>query len=141
MLGLVIGEVLSEPETNDYRKGYQEGKAYMQTKIVDGGLHIDHYGTKSWHQDGKLHRTDGPAIEAADGTKEWWNDGLWHRTDGPAIEYPDGDESWYVDGERHREDGPAVNHASSKEWYLNGQQYSEELFRIIQFNNGIKVND
>ena len=28
-------------------------------------------GTKYWYQDGKLHRTDGPAVEGANGIKEW----------------------------------------------------------------------
>jgi hypothetical protein len=26
--------------------------------------------------DGKLHRSDGPAWEAADGSKQWWVDGV-----------------------------------------------------------------
>ena len=30
---------------------------------------------RGWYQNGKLHRTDGPAIERADGTKEWYIDG------------------------------------------------------------------
>ena len=34
-----------------------------------------------WHQNGKLHRLDGPAIECADGDKEWWVDDKWHRLD------------------------------------------------------------
>jgi len=28
-----------------------------------------------WHQNGLLHRVDGPAVEYADGEKEWWIDG------------------------------------------------------------------
>jgi hypothetical protein len=31
---------------------------------------------KSWHTNGKRHRTDGPAIEYADGTKHWYIDGI-----------------------------------------------------------------
>jgi len=32
-------------------------------------------GTRVWRADGRLHRTDGPAIEYTDGTREWWVDG------------------------------------------------------------------
>ena len=32
-------------------------------------------GTTCWFIDGKLHRTNGPAIEYADGSKKWWIDG------------------------------------------------------------------
>ena len=53
-------------------------------------------GTKSWYLDGKLHRTDGPAIEGAYGTKEWYLDGKLHRVDGPAIECADGTKLWYL---------------------------------------------
>ena len=41
------------------------------------------------------------------GTKEWYLDGKLHRTDGPAIEYSDGYKAWYLNGrclteEEHR---------------------------------------
>ena len=29
-------------------------------------------GTKYWYLNGKLHRTDGPAVEYSDGSTEWW---------------------------------------------------------------------
>ena len=32
-------------------------------------------GTKMWRLHGKLHRTDGPAIEWADGSKQWYLNG------------------------------------------------------------------
>jgi len=83
-------------------------------EIIDLGngveCEIDDYGSKSWYLNGKLHRTDGPAVEHANGHK-WWclNDKL-HRTDGPAIEWADG----------------------SKFWYINGIQYSEEDFDQVK---------
>jgi len=58
-------------------------------------------GNKRWYQNGKLHRTDGPAVEYADGGKHWYQDGKLHRTDGPAVEYPDGDKYWYIEGEEY----------------------------------------
>jgi len=33
---------------------------------------IDEYKTIRWYQNGKRHRTDGPAVEYADGTKCWY---------------------------------------------------------------------
>jgi len=55
-------------------------------------------GTKEWWHNGKLHRTNGPAVEEADGTKEWWFEGKLHRTNGPAVEHVDNDPSWYFNG-------------------------------------------
>ena len=67
---------------------------------------IDNNGTVRYYLNGRLHRTDGPAIERADGGKAWWVNGRLHRTDGPAIERADG----------------------YKEWYINGKKYSEQSF-------------
>jgi hypothetical protein len=67
---------------------------------------------------------DGLHINADD-TKRWWLNGRLHRTDGPAVEYANGDKMWYLNGRRHREDGPAIERADgNKIWYLNGQEYS-----------------
>ena len=55
-------------------------------------------GSKSWYQEGKLHRDDGPAIEYANGTKKWYQEGKLHRDDGPAIEYANGTKNWYLKG-------------------------------------------
>lgn len=61
-------------------------------------------GTKRWHlKSGKLHREDGPAIEAANGNKEWYLNGKRHRKDGPAIEYAAGGKVWYLYGLRMSE--------------------------------------
>jgi hypothetical protein len=54
---------------------------------------------KEWLLNGKLHRTDGPAVEYASGSKEWHLNGELHRTDGPAIEWADGSKAWYLNGE------------------------------------------
>ena len=55
-------------------------------------------GHKHWYQNGKLHRTDGPAVELADGEKYWYQNGERHRTDGPAIERTNGYKYWYQNG-------------------------------------------
>lgn len=49
-----------------------------------------------WHQNGKVHRLDGPAIEHSDGDKEWHQKGKRHRIDGPAVEYANGTKSWFL---------------------------------------------
>ena len=83
-------------------------------------------GTKVWFLNGKLHRTDGPAIEYADGGKEWWLDGRLHRVDSPAIECPDGSKAWWLNGELHRTDGPAIEYPDgSKEWWLHSEKVGE----------------
>ena len=61
-------------------------------------VRVDSNGAKEWCQNGKFHRTDGPAIEYANGDKYWYQNGEPHRTDGPACEYPNGDKRWYLEG-------------------------------------------
>jgi hypothetical protein len=57
---------------------------------------IDLTGNKRWWSNGKVHRTDGPAIEYTDGTKFWVLNGDVHRTDGPAVEWPSGHVQWFL---------------------------------------------
>jgi hypothetical protein len=81
---------------------------------------------KWWRVNGKLHRTDGPAIEYANGHKSWCLNGKLHRTDGPAIEWADGSKTWYLDGQLHRDDGPAVEWANGhRVWCLHGRHLTE----------------
>ena len=94
-------------------------------------VHVYASGTKSWYLEGKLHRTDGPAVEWADGTKEWYLEGKLHRTDGPAFEYANGSKEWFFEGKLNRTDGPAIEWANgSKQWYLEGKQLSEAEFNL-----------
>ena len=58
---------------------------------------------RSWYQNGKPHRLDGPAIEHADGSKFWYQNGKYHRLDGPAIEWADGSKFWYIEGVKYSE--------------------------------------
>ena len=43
--------------------------------------YLDGYYVMVWlcWEDGKLHRTDGPAVIKANGTKEWWEHGKFIR--------------------------------------------------------------
>lgn len=86
-----------------------------------------------WRFNGKLHRTDGPAIEFTNGDQTWHKHGKLHRTDGPAATYSNGTKYWYKHGKLHRTDGPAIEfYNGDKYWYLNGQQLTEE-----EFNNPV----
>src|SRR5271165_3436846 len=62
------------------------------------GTYIETYsnGDKCWYLNGRLHRTDGPAIEYANGAKYWYLNGKFHRTDGPACEYTDGETRYWI---------------------------------------------
>ena len=59
--------------------------------------------SRSEYINGKIHRTDGPAIEWNDGGIEWWINGKRHREDGPACEYISGDKYWYLNGINYTE--------------------------------------
>jgi len=90
---------------------------------------------KTWYQNGKFHRLDGPAREYANGDKLWYKNGERHRLDGPAIEWSCGGKSWWQNGKLHCEDGPAVELANGdKAWHIEGRKLTEE-----EFNNRNKV--
>lgn len=77
-----------------------------------------------YHRDGKLHRTDGPAVEYLDGGVEYWRNGLLQRTDGPALS-GEGVELWYLNGMRHRDDGPAATDRLGQSWYRLGHLHRD----------------
>jgi hypothetical protein len=65
-------------------------------------------GIQDWYLNGRLHRTDGPAITRFDNTRVY-------------------DQEWYLNGQRHRLDGPAVVRMDSPlEWWVNHHQMTEE---------------
>lgn len=57
---------------------------------------IDTNGMKTWRNSGKLHRTDGPAVEYANGHKRWYFMGELHRTNGPAVIWANGYQEWWI---------------------------------------------
>jgi hypothetical protein len=62
------------------------------------------HGIEYHNEQGKRHRTDGPAVEYNNGSKSWWINGERHREDGPSIDYYNGDKSWYLNGFKYTED-------------------------------------
>ena len=97
----------------------------MKTYTVE----VNGFGDKWWYLNGKLHRTDGPAIEYISGTKSWYLNGKLHREDGPAVEWNNGDNCWYLNDKLHREDGPAIEYANGdKRWYMGGFELTEQEF-------------
>src|SRR5579859_1937339 len=63
-------------------------------------------GTKIWHNHGKKHRLEGPAVITMCGKQEWWQNDRLHRFPGPAVINSNGDLEWWRDGKRHRYNGP-----------------------------------
>lgn len=97
---------------------------YINGKIhrTDGPALLYPNGSEAWFKDGLIHRDGGPAVTDVTGTKVWYSNNKRHRTDGPAIEDSDGGKFWYIEGKIHREDGPAIEYADGyKAWYTNGE--------------------
>jgi hypothetical protein len=115
----------------------EDGKYYLKNGKLhrtDGPAIEWSDGSKAWYIDGKRHRTNGPAYKGVDGTKVWWVDDKRHRTDGPAVEWSDGSKSWWIDGKPHRTDGPAIEGADGiKLWYVDGGYYPKEEFDKLTF--------
>ena len=107
---------------------------------------VDDNGRKEWRMNGELHRESGPAVEMANGGYTWYKNGPIHREDGPAVKRvfifaEDCDyTAWYFEGKLHRINGPAFEYDDGdKEWYLNGEEFSEERFN--QYISLINVPD
>lgn len=103
--------------------------------------HVDHNGVEQWILNGRLHRTDGPAVTRPSGTTEWWENGQRHREGGPAILNADGTEDWWINGKRHRDNGPAIIHKSGNkiigmEWWRNGLLHRIDGPAYICFSRG-----
>jgi hypothetical protein len=113
-------------------------------------IHVDRDGDKFYYSDREMtiqHREDGPAVEYADGYKAWYINGARHREDGPAfegasplIEGAADYKVWYINGKYHREDGPAIEYTDgSKEWYINGEELTEEEFNAHASVEQLKI--
>jgi hypothetical protein len=110
---------------------FNNGNLWQAEYWVNGKLHREgdyarfhaFEGVHEWHLNGKLHRTDGPAIVRRDGSTEYWVDGKAHREGGPAVIRADGSRSWHQDGRLHRTDGPAVEEEDGyTEWWVYGKR-------------------
>jgi len=96
---------------------------------MKNGLEIDEDGARRWYQNGRLHRTDGPAIEWANGHRSWHQNGELHREDAPAVEWANGDRYWYQNNQHHRTDGPAIEWANgTRRWFIKDMEYSFEEY-------------
>ena len=92
-------------------------------------------GRQEWRlSDGRLHRTDGPAVITPDGHQLWFIEGRPHRTDGPAYIWSNGGQEWWVDGQLHRTDGPAVIRAGGRQyWFIEDRHLTEQEFELYRF--------
>ena len=58
-----------------------------------------------WYKNNKIHREDGPAIEANNGNKSWLQNGILHNLNGPSMIQSDGTTKYHIWGlEYKRED-------------------------------------
>jgi hypothetical protein len=74
-------------------------------------------------------------------TKRYWLNGKLHRTNGPAVEPIKGPGSWFLFGKHHRIDGPAYEHKNhrTKHWWINGIQLTKkEWSHQIKLLNKLK---
>ena len=86
-----------------------------------------------WCVDGRLHRTDGPAVIHPNGDQEWWVNGQRHRTAGPAYIGADGTQEWLVNGRRHRLTGPAyIGADGEQEWWVDGERITEQVEKWME---------
>lgn len=89
---------------------------------TDGPAVEDTNGYRAWYQHGQRHRTDGPAIDWSNGYRAWFQRDKPHRTNGPAFEYTNGNRSYWQHGRVHRTDGPAIEFANGDGfWYQHGK--------------------
>ncbi len=89
---------------------------------------VDANGNQFWKNEaGEYHRDeDLPAIIYSNSYQAWCQNGRLHRSGGPAAIGADG-QAWYQNGKRHRLDGPArIWKNGSVEWWINGIEISNE---------------
>ena len=84
----------------------------MVTIYKNVNMKIELTDRTEYRCEGKLHRTDGPAVEKENGVREWYFHGERHRTNGPAFEYTksngESTGTWFMHGRLHRSDGPVI---------------------------------
>ena len=110
---------------------------------------MQNYDTKStnkfgdiyYYLNGRIHRTDGPAIDRANGSKEYWINGKRHRVGKPAVTIIEVNRCrYYINGELHRIDGPAIhdldNPENGKYFFIEGKEIdvktTEEFLRYVK---------
>jgi hypothetical protein len=85
-------------------------------------------GNIEYKRNGKLHRTDGPALiinEHKHQCRVWYKNGKLHRDNGPAFDSDLGTKIWYKNGLKHRTDGPAIEcKLLGLMWFIDGVEYT-----------------
>jgi len=112
---------------------YQNGKMHRD----NGPAYISANGHKEWYVNGEMHRDGGPAWIDSAGQTQWIQHGKRHRIEGPAVEWEDGSVEWYQRGKRHRENGPSVTYATNRKpaYYLFGHRFKNKEEYIEALNN------
>lgn len=94
---------------NKFVKYYKDGRLHRTDGPAIEYFTEDNLYREVWYYKGKIHREGAPAITYHDGTTAWYRNGLLHRDDGPAYhDTDDNSETWYYKGDIHRLGGPAI---------------------------------
>ena len=93
--------------------------------------------TRYTNDDGKKHRTDGPAVIFDGEFEKWYKNGRLHRIDGPAVIFYGGFTAWYKNGKRHRIGGPAIIGNDFEAWLINGKRHRIDGPSFISENETI----
>ena len=77
--------------------------------------------------DGKMHRTDGPAVIFSNGDEDWYINDKLHRSDGPAMIRVNYRSYWFNNDNLHRLDGPAIEYVREEDkqhnqWWIDGKR-------------------
>lgn len=123
---------------------FDNGKLHNEKgpAVVFKGLEKD-FQVYIHYIDNKIHKDNGPAKEVWQDGKlyksSYYTNGKLNRTDGPAIEWADGQYIYAIDGKKHKEDGPAVRlkvpgkeNKFYEEYWVNGEQISYIGFKMKQ---------
>ena len=69
---------------------------------------------------------------ASGGEQSFWLEGKLHRTDGPALITREGDQHWYLHGRRHNAEGPAIVKADGRcLFFVDGNPQVREMAHAV----------
>ncbi len=85
--------------------------------------HLNHSDGCEWYFNGQLHRDNGPAVISEEKGLSWYKHGKLHRLNGPAYIWYKSIKKWYVDGKLHRINGPAIIDHGRQEWFYRGLRH------------------
>jgi len=77
-----------------------------QVEVVEESTHT--HASETWLINGQRHREGDLPAQTCNGDKYWYKLGKLHRTQGPAVEDTDGGREWWLDGKKCTKAGHAA---------------------------------